>query len=362
MPRVTTSNDDDDNGLVDCDCCGDTTDESDITRYEGERLCPNCFENRTNEDDESDERNEYINDHDYKPTALFHNDNGKASRSQAILNSFPRMYVGIEVETESTNGANLGNNAEYVVDNTDGLIYIKQDGSINHGFEMVSHPMTLSYAQNHLDGLWRSFAHLRKNGFRAWQTSTCGLHIHISRNAFLNDKHQQKFLYFVYGPASETIKKFAGRDSHWSKFDKDSFVGNIWSRDENGNDQYVVPSLMEVVKGITKSGISVSSQANERYLAVNRNNRHTLELRFFRPSLRPDTVLACIEFTYCLWAYTEQVTSNQALKHGALTDFEQFAIYARANRATYPKLVAHLAYRKVSADPDEPQPVLLGEE
>ena len=96
--------------------------------------------------------------------------------------------------------------------------------------------------------------------------------------------------------------------------------------------------------------------------AVNRNNRHTLELRFFRPSLRPDTVLACIEFTYCLWAYTEQVTSNQALKHGALTDFEQFAIYARKHRATYPKFVAHLAYRGVSPDPDQSSPTAEGEE
>ena len=119
---------------------------------------------------------------------------------------------------------------------------------------------------------------------------------------------------------------------------------------------------MEVVKGHRKDGSSVSPQASERYLAVNRNNRHTLELRFFRPSLRPDTVLACIEFTYCLWAYTEQVTSNQALKHGALTDFEQFAIYARKHRATYPKFVAHLAYRGVSPDPDQSSPTAEGEE
>jgi hypothetical protein len=63
-----------------------------------------------------------------------------------------------------------------------------------------------------------------------------------------------------------------------------------------------------------------------------------------------------------LWAYTEQVTANQALKHGALTDFEQFAIYARKNRATYPKFVAHLARRGVSPDPDITDTTIEGEE
>ena len=346
--------------IVECYSCGDEIDEGDVVHDDGDSICQGCYESRMEERNYEQERSQYINDHDYKPTPLFHNDNGKRSREPALVNTFPKPYVGIEIEVESTRSSvDLGNYAEMVHDNCGGLVYNKTDGSINHGFEMVTHPMTLGYAQNHLDGLWTSFTTLRKAGFRAWQTSTCGLHIHISRNSFLDEKHQQKFLYFIYGPAKVQIKKFAGRDSHWSKFDKDAFCS---SRNDYGNDEGDLPTLMEVVKGHRKDGSSVSPQASERYLAVNRNNRHTLELRFFRPSLRPDTVLACIEFTYCLWAYTEQVTSNQALKHGALTDFEQFAIYARKHRATYPKLVAHLAYRGVSPDPDQSSPTVEGEE
>ena len=354
MPDITEED------YVFCEDCGSQVLEDDVFVRDFDNLCEPCHDERCSRDSYEDEdQSEHINDHDYKPTPLFYNDNGKRSREPALVNTFPKPYVGIEIEVESTRSSSLGEYAEMVANNCNGLVYNKSDGSINHGFEMVTHPMTLGYAQNHLDGLWTSFASLRKAGFRAWQTSTCGLHIHISRNSFLDDKHQQKFLYFIYGPAKDKIKKFAGRDSHWSKFDKDAFCS---SRNDYGNDQGELPSLMEVVKGRRKDGITVSPQASERYLAVNRNNRHTLELRFFRPSLRPDTVLACIEFTYCLWAYTEQVTANQALKQNALTDFEQFAIYARKHRATYPKLVAHLAYRGVSADPDVSEPTVEGEE
>lgn len=353
MPNNT-----DDEGYRDCDNCGDTVDEREIVYDDGDHICQPCYESREEDRNQyDDEQSEYIHDHDYKPMPLFHNDNGKCSREPALVNTFPKPYVGLEIEIESTRSASLSEYAEMVADNCAGLVYNKSDGSISHGFEMVTHPMTLGYAQNHLDGLWESFARLRRAGFRAWQTSTCGLHIHISRNSFLDDKHQQKFLYFIYGPAKADIKKFAGRDSTWSKFDKDAFCA---SRYEDYSKD--LPSLMEVVKGRRKDGSPVPHQASERYLAVNRNNRHTLELRFFRPSLRPDTVLACIEFTYCLWAYTEQVTSHQALRQNALTDFEQFAIYARKHRATYPKLVAHLVRRGVSVDPDAEQPTVDGEE
>lgn len=58
-------------------------------------------------------------------------------------------------------------------------IYIKSDGSIDDGFEIVSHPMTLDYHQHDMD--WEAVLHEAiKMGYRSHQTSTCGLHIHVN--------------------------------------------------------------------------------------------------------------------------------------------------------------------------------------
>ena len=185
---MPTNSEEEECDTVDCYSCGDEIDEGDVIHDDGDSICQACYDSREEDRSSEQERSQYINDHDYKPAPLFHNDNGKRSREPALVNTFPKPYVGIEIEVESTRSSvDLGNYAEMVHDNCGGLVYNKTDGSINHGFEMVTHPMTLGYAQNHLDGLWSSFTLLRKAGFRAWQTSTCGLHIHISRNSFLDE-------------------------------------------------------------------------------------------------------------------------------------------------------------------------------
>jgi hypothetical protein len=204
--------------------------------------------------------------------------------------------------------------------------------------------MSLEYIQNHAERFANILTYLRRNGYRAWETSTCGLHIHISKNSFADEKHQMKFIYFIYNNKKSMIK-FAGRNSQFARFDLGSFLGEgstYWEGEK--------PNLMEVVKGFRKNGKYVPSP-NERNLAVNRMNNHTHELRIFRPSLRFKTVLAYFEFVHCLWAFTEQITSNEAIKNQALSTFEPFADYARINNTKYPNLVVWMHKRKCSEVP-----------
>ncbi len=177
-------------------------------------------------------------------------------------------------------------------------------------------------------------------------------------------------MWFIYGSdvsrASEirrnaqelhiaNIKHFAGRDSHWSKFDRESFLGTAYDGDDdNGNSVYVTPTLAEIAKGRTKKGNPIAPYANERYLALNRNNRHTLELRFFRPSLRPETVQASIEFVQCLFDYTDQVTYNQVVKENALASFQSLGEFAITDRDKYSQFIARAISRGVFVDPHTP--------
>jgi len=345
-------------------CSCDLWDETDIYEYDGYGYCESCYNNLRYDSDQSD--SEWIRDHDFKPTPYFHMDNGRRSHNQPYVAGHPQIAFGLEIETESTGVWEPEDGAEFITNECNGLVYCKSDGSLDHGFEIVTHPMSYKYAHD-ADFLWSSLNHLRKKGFKAWQTSTCGLHIHISRNAFLNDGHKQKFFYFMFGSANKnardcshiaSIKKFAGRDTHWSKFDREAFLGECpVGRDDDGTYIFGAPTLGDIAKGYTvnkKTGERMpTSGAADRYLAVNRNPRHTFELRFFRPSLRPATALACIEFTQCVFDYTEVVTSGDIMNRGALSSFQMLGEFAMSHKDKYAGFVARAKARGVLKDGSE---------
>jgi hypothetical protein len=311
-----------------CGCdLGPVDNPDDEARYgeDDESRCPDCHEEYLElmEDDRSG-----VNSHDYKPDARFHRDDGSATCDPEVRDGLPMMYFGVELETEVANG-DFNEGVDLCNQYNRGLFYLKADGSLDHGFEIVTHPMSLAFVQNRANSLWTTMNALRRNGFRSWQTSTCGLHIHMSRNAFKGDSHEQKFLYFLYNEENtDALVKFAGRRSHWAKFRKDLFLGINEHReqssllDEDGLAQGFAQArargtIMDIVKGYRKDGTPVDTQW-ERYLAVNRQNWNTYELRFFRPSLQPHALQACVEFCAAVYDYTHQVTANAALKHNGL--------------------------------------------
>lgn len=377
MPTNTEEED-----YVTCDACGTEMDSGDHYEHNMDTLCSPCYDERceSENEEESNSDSEYISDHDYTPNYSFFNDNGRKSSRQVTIGSMPKIYFGIEIETEATSGgAYPHDGAELITDLCQGLVYCKADGSLNNGFEIVTHPMSFGFVKNHTGSLWDGLNRLRRKGFRAWTTSTCGLHIHISRNAFLSEAHLLKFMYFIYGSdmsgatgnkirAQEShiksIKQFAGRDSHWSKFDREAFLGTAYDGDDiNGESNYVTPSLGEIAKGRTKNGNAISPHSDDRYLALNRNNRHTLELRFFRPSLRPQTIQASIEFVQCLFDYTDQVTYNQIMKSSALSSFQSLGEFATSDRDKYSAFIARAISRGVFIDPHTPTDISVdGEE
>ncbi len=62
-------------------------------------------------------------------------------------------------------------------------IYCKHDGSLEDGFEIVTHPMSLEYHEKHMP--WAAVLQEAVSmGYRSHQAGTCGLHIHVSRSAF----------------------------------------------------------------------------------------------------------------------------------------------------------------------------------
>ena len=159
----------------------------------------------------------------------------------------------------------------------DELLYIKTDGSLDDGMELVSHPCTLDYHCNEFP--WEDILHCAvRQGYRSHQTSTCGLHLHVNQTAFSANQEGQdevisRILYFVEHHWNELLK--FSRRSEYSM--------NRWAA------RYGYEHTPKAIMDKAKKG------GNGRYAAVNLCNYHTVEFRLFRGTLKYNTFIATIQ-------------------------------------------------------------------
>lgn len=238
-----------------CESCDHIISQDDTCWHNNLPYCCNCY------DDLNDDE---IDDYSYKPEPLFRGDG--------------KRYFGVELELDC--GGKDGNNA-YQLKNIANAqlenIYIKSDGSLEDGFEIVSHPMTLHYHMNEMN--WEAvMKEAISMGYKSHNTSTCGLHIHVNRNAFGENQSKQeevisRILFFI--------------EKHWNElfqFSRRSpYNMNRWS----------------ARFGFEKTGKEILNKAkngnNGRYAAVNLNNYHTIEFRLFRGTLKYNTLIATLQ-------------------------------------------------------------------
>ena len=266
--------------------------------YECEIECSDCgidyleSEGHTCDDPyEEDNGSRYIHSYGYKPSPRFFGDT--------------LYHLGLELEVEAKDGDyNWG--AEYVYNQVHDRAYLKYDGSLSNGFEIVSHPHSLEEFQKEFP--WHMLDELKTNGFRSWNTSSCGIHVHVSRAAFKDDAHQIKFTKLIYDNQRQ-VERLAGRKSSYAKF----------------ND-----------KGKVVRKVKFGNQSDGRYSAVNNENENTLEVRVFRGSLRKERVLSALEFTHAAVEYTK--TLKMVAKDKPLS-WARFIAYVVLNHETYPNLL-----------------------
>lgn len=283
-----------------CTSCNRLFRNSDITFDTNDNpYCGDCFEKKN--------LRTAIHEFDYRPKPIFY---GEGNR-----------FLGVELEIDGngtdTHYANLflstGNrNAEH--------IYIKKDGSLDCGMELVTHPMTLDYHMNHMP-----WAELLKEvlaiGYRSHQAGTCGLHVHVSRSAFGDTLQQQeesiaRLLYFVEKFWSEMLL-FSRRTERQMK---------RWAS------RY----------GLCLSPFAILDHAKDsdigRYAAVNLTNQTTIEIRLFRGSLKLNTVLATLQMVNAM-CDVAVFLSDDYVKNMSWHDF--------LNRITEPELIQYLKERNL---------------
>ena len=244
-----------DDSYTTCECCGRTI-RRDYANYDDENYyCDSCWD---------DMEEAIIHDYSYKPDPIFYGSDNR--------------FFGVELEIDY--GGHYSENAEKLLavgNSCHEHIYIKSDGSLDEGMEIVTHPMTLNYHKTEMP--WEEIcAKAIEMGYKSHKTSTCGLHIHVNRDAFGATHEAQesaisRVLYFVEHHWNELLR-FSRRTeeqmSHWAA---------RYGYKNNPKD------ILDHAK----------SSGSSRYTCVNITNYSTIEFRMFRGTLKYNTLIATLE-------------------------------------------------------------------
>lgn len=216
-------------------------------------------------------------------------------------------FIGFELEIESKSGSKR-NQAQFCDDSLGHAVYLKEDGSLSDGFEIVSHPMTIE--EHKKETYQATFDGLSKMGAVSHNTSTCGLHFHVDKRN-MTDAHKVRFGSF-FALSKNKLEVLARRTSkNYAKFkDKGLDLKNYASSDS-------------------------------RYEAINWTNDNTLEVRIFKGTLKYDTFMASMELCHAVFLFSRRASNFEG-------PFEENILWAgfikflKSNVERYPFLLSYI--------------------
>ena len=247
-----------------------------------------------------------ILDHSYRPTPTFcHMSTEKDIGKRKLL------YMGIELEVENKT-IDLVRYAYSL--QKEYSMYIKHDGSLVSGLEIVSHPQTLRYHQR-VFNWYKLLEKLREDKFTSYDNGRCGLHIHVNKNFFNSRDDILKVVLFFY-KCFNRIKWFAKRrDRDCAEFCK------RWKQ-----------SLVDYVEK-SKGSVEIAENNDDRYSCINLQNYDTMEFRIYRGTLNYNRFLASLLFTDAICHFVKSYSivffSNKEHKMSVLWD--KFVEYITIN-------------------------------
>ena len=326
-----------------CDHCGRRFWRREVHEIQDLTLCNACLENysycsgcgrlvlsdelRYVDDDDNDgycaecynsHCGDGIENYYYKPKPIFY---GKGFR-----------YLGVELEIDC--GGERNDRARQLMNIANDRfehIYIKHDGSLDDGMEIVTHPMTLEYHLNEMP--WAEvLGEAVYMGYLSHQASTCGLHVHVNRSALGETEDEQeeviaRILFFVENHWNELL-----RFSRRTRSQMDRWAARYGRKDDP--------------KAVLDSA---KRSQNQRYRCVNLTNYNTVEFRMFRGTLKLNTLLATLQMVDRICEVALYFT-DQEMQNLTWSDFVSGCIA--------PELVQYLKERRLYVN----EPVAVSEE
>lgn len=242
--------------------------------------------------------------------------------ARKVKDALGKDFIEIKEDGSLTMNGKYNGAPEFDVDGT-------KNGKLYAGFEAVSCPACIETHRKR----WMAFEKMAEFAMlRAWDTETCGLHVHVSRDS-LTLLQIGRMLAFVNHPSNRHfIQKIAGRgDSKYcknhSKKLSDSLHPEYGDHDE------------------------------KRRVAVNVQNLHTIEFRIFRGTVRACHIIRNIEFVDAMCDYC--YPASRAFKE-LFTPFGfiDFAMNAKTHTGRKWPILAHwLDFSGLAAKPVSNKPV-----
>jgi hypothetical protein len=313
-----------------CSVCDELYHEDDMHWDDDEDawFCNDCW-------DES--RNRYgrkINQYSYKPDPVFI---GKFEHMRYGRPGFgDPLTFGFELEVDKGHDRN---NCAGEIDEAFGsdVLYMKEDGSVD--FEIVTHPHTLRAYLDDFD--FEKLCRIpRSYDYKSHDAGTCGFHIHVGRSQLASNTSDERRV------ISHIILLM---HRHWPYLVKFSRRNegqlNRWAKAPNLNFYASSGFTAEELYTFLREGYMSNY---DRYLALNLQNRGTIEFRLWRGSLKPETLKATIQLTSNIVRYAMDHTMYDVAK----SEFDDIVQYE-----TCPELLSYMEGLDLSACVPNPIPL-----
>lgn len=216
----------------------------------------------------------------YKPACRFQTVSSGPSNEPSVGN----LYLGFELEVAGS--PDLDREAcAGIVQNLLPNTYCKYDGSVDDGFEIVSHPGTLAFHQKNGARFRKAMRILTALKFEN-ENRQCGLHVHVNREFLRNKGSAIAKLVCLSDRFYDELMTFARRPAgsqHWCRKNGDAYR---CATREDYTTRY-----------------RYSCNPGERYLAINLQNRNTVEFRIFHSTMDWQTFIASLQLVDTMVRY-----------------------------------------------------------
>ncbi len=259
----------------------------------GDSLCPSCYL--------QEQRNENIEESHYEPDYHFY--------KLAYENT---CFMGFELEVELSEDRDRGSASKKLIqfleeNNLYKYFYFKQDGSLENGFEIVSHPFTLAYSHKKFK-LMKLLKYLKTAGFTSYDTGNCGFHIHLDRRYLSEENISTMRAFFIV--CKEYLKKLSGRKGTGNGYC--SFEGDL-----------------------TKEQVREGGQ-DGRYWAFNMNTeKNTVEIRVFRGTLKHRKIVSFLQFAEAFHRFSREYSFDYVWNSEPGKLWKEFVEYIKRRGYTH---------------------------
>lgn len=224
--------------------------------------------------------------------------------------------IGIELEVEFNSNSLKSDWSNMAKSN---WFYCERDGSLNEtGVEIITVPMNPKDIKSR--ETWEKVIGYLSGKAKSWDSSRCGLHVHVGREILGNNPETQsetigKLLYlyhhFINGTLMNT--KIFGRDRSYNENSGKTREGDAVA--VLGSEVLKIKEIKEKVK----KGV-IDRSSSDRYFDINLQNTHTIEFRKGRGSIKASRIIMVIEYCEMLCKYAKSAKWEEISKE-AFVDY-----------------------------------------